>query len=115
MIDLLMLLLLLFSGQQVATTMKHQNISVSEGQPLPLEIPGDDALANRLRRLSIDLLSDGNLLFDGKEISLPDLIEKARTERVAKVYLQIDNDASYIQIRKVIGELSDKGLSIELG
>ena len=41
-------------------------------------------------------------------------IEKARAERVAKVYLRIAEDASYARIRKVIRKLSDNGLSIEL-
>ena len=59
-------------------------------------------------------MSDGALSLNGSEISVSDLIEKARAEPVAKVYLRIAEDVSYARIREVIRELSDSGLSIEL-
>ena len=114
MIDLLMLLLLLFSGQQIATTAQYQDITVSEAELLQSEATHDVA-ADRLRRISFSLLPDGSLLFEGKEIALSDLIAKARAEQVVKVHINIDNGTSYIQIREVIRGLSDNGLSIELG
>ena len=113
MIDLLMLLLLLFSGQQIATTTQHQDIAVSETELLQSEATHDVAV-DRLRRMSFSLLSDGSLSFEGKEITLPDLIAKARKERVAKVHIDINDNTSYLQIREVIRKLSDNGLSIEL-
>ena len=114
MIDLLMLLLLLLSGQQMATTMPYQDISITEEALRNIEPKDNDATAKRLQRISCDLLSGGVLLFNGSEISLSNLIEKARAERVAKVYLRIAEDVSYARIREVIRELSDEGLSIEL-
>ena len=114
MIDLLMLLLLLLSGQQMATTIPYQDISITEEALTDIELKNDNAAASRLHRISCDLLSGGALLFNGNNISVSDLIEKARAERAAKVYLRIAEDASYARIRKVIRELSDNGLSIEL-
>ena len=114
MIDLLMLLLLLHSGQQMATTIPYQDISITEEVLTDIEAQNDNAAADRLQRISCDLLSDGALLFNGNTISVSNLIEKARTERAAKVYLRIAEDVSYARIREVIRELSDEGLSIEL-
>ena len=115
MIDLLMLLLLLLSGQQMATTMPYQDISITEEALRDIESKNKEAAAKRLQRVSCDLLSGGALLFNDNEISVSDLVEKAKAERVAKVYLRIAEDVSYAQIREVIRELSDEGLSIELG
>ena len=115
MIDLLMLLLLLFSSQQIVTTMQYQNISVSESEPLQDESTSNDVVPDRLKRLSIALLSNGSLLFNDEEISLSDLLKKARAERVVKAYIHIDDDVSYTRIREVIRELSNNGLVIELG
>ena len=114
MIDLLMLLLRLFSGQQSATIVQHQNIAISEMELLQPETTHDVA-TDRLRRISFSLLLDGSLLLEGKEIDLSDLIARARTERVVKVQIDIDGGTPYIQIQEVIRELSDNGLSIELG
>ena len=114
MIDLLMVLLVLFSGQQIAPTTQHQDIAVSEAELLQPEAAHDVA-TDRLRRMSFSLLSDGSLLLEGKEIDLSDLIARARTERVVKVQIDIDGGTPYIQIQEVIRELSDNGLSIELG
>ena len=114
MIDLLMLLLLLLSGQQMATTMPYQDISMTEEALTDIESKNDNAAANQLQRISCDLLSDGALSLDGNNISVSDLVEKARAERAAKVYLRIAEDVSYARIREVIRELSDNGLSIEL-
>ena len=115
MIDLLILLLLLFSGQQVATTVQSQDISVSEGQPFQDELTSNDAATDKLRRLSVNLLSNGSLLFNDEETSLSDLLKKARAERVVKAYIHIDDDVPYTRIREVIRELSNNGLAIELG
>ena len=115
MIDLLILLLLLFSGQQVATTVQSQDISVSEGEPFQDELASNDAATDKLKRLSVNLLSNGSLLFNDEETSLSDLLKKARAERVVKAYIHIDDDVSYIRIREVIRELSNNGLAIELG
>ena len=115
MIDLFMLLLLLISSQQIAMIMPYQDVSLTKEALLRVESTNDDVAANKLQRVSCELLSDGTLLFNGSKIPLPNLIEKAKTERAAKVYLRIAEDVSYAQIRKVIRELSDEGLSIELG
>ena len=114
MIDLLMLLLLILSGQQMATTIPYQDISITEEALTDIASENDNAEADRLQRISCDLLSDGALLFNGNNISVSDLVAKARAERAAKVYLRIAEDVSYARIRKVIRELSDNGLSIEL-
>ena len=115
MIDLFMLLLLLLSSQQIAITMPYQDASLTEEALLQVESNSDNVAANKLQRVSCELLSDGTLLFNGSKIPLLNLIEKARAERTTKVYLRIAEDVSYAQIRKVIRKLSDEGLSIELG
>ena len=113
MIDLLMLLLLLFSSQHIATMRQAQDISVS--QYIQTESEETGITADQFRYIALHLSAGAVLLLDGEEISLADLIKKTRAERVVTVYIYINDSTPYAELRKVISKLADEGLSIKLG
>ena len=113
LVDLFMILLLIFSSKEI-TSMRQPDVEIV--------IPGEhadqdrsDAPGDMLARLNLILASDGGLLIDGKQISLADLVEKARAEQVVTIYLQVDKDTTYNKVLEIIRQLDSAGLTVELG